>query len=374
VKTSLKLLLVFVEYADSNCRLLIDAINLVDSERGIFDTSTLVLVNNLYFLFFFNDFKTGAKSWYNVITILSEKSCPDIELLVFAMTLVNKTLAGICDQDTYYDVVDSLEEQGMERTIQYYMSKQGFDMNLLRQFQIYEAVLRHEDDEDEGETLPPDAQRSIPRSRSRCYLGNSEEDRRKSRRHSVGIPPPITKCKVTNEIVPSWQRKVTETTEQFNKRANQLKTMTTIKKQANGSAVTTTSAFDEITPGLRRRREIDARNNNLIKQGSDYNSKGQRASICSCSSADSYGSTSSGASSAYSLGSNEEKSPLIETTLVPASHSEIREEEMNKRNKELSTNCPSHWNLSTPNDSSYQRPASPLLLNKLNSLSSNVRS
>ena len=304
-----------------------------------------------------------------MITLLSEKNCPDIELLIFAITLVNKTLAGTSDQDTYYDVVDSLEEQGMERTIQYYMSKQGIDMNLLRQFQIYEAVLRHEDGEDEGETLPPDAQRSIPRSRSRGYLSSSEEDRRKSRRHSVGNPPPMINCKITSEIVPSWQRKVIETTEQFNKRASQLKTMTTIKKQANGSAVTTTSTFDDITPGLRRRRELDTRNNNLIKP--DYNSRGQRASICSCSSADSYGSTSSGASSAYSFGSNEEKSSLIETTLVP-SHSGVKEKEMNERNQELFNNCLSHWNLEKANDSLCQRPVSPLSTNRLNDLSSNV--
>lgn len=50
-----------------------------------------------------------------------------------------KTLNGIPDQDTYYDIVDSLEEQGMENVIQYYMSKQGTDLDLLQQFQIYEV-------------------------------------------------------------------------------------------------------------------------------------------------------------------------------------------------------------------------------------------
>lgn len=54
---------------------------------------------------------------------------------------VLQTLNGIPDQDTYYDIVDSLEEQGMERLIQYYMSKQGTDLDLLQQFRIYEVAL-----------------------------------------------------------------------------------------------------------------------------------------------------------------------------------------------------------------------------------------
>lgn len=126
------------------------------------------------------------------------------------------------------------------------------------------------------------------------------------------------------------------------------------------SSKTVLSSDDSITP-VRRRRERDARNNAFIKQQSDYNLRGQRASICSCSSADSYGSTSSssssGASSAYSLGSNEEKSPLIETiklvppTLVDENGKSLSnhiingsgndcgtmiEEELNKRNREFS--------------------------------------
>lgn len=34
-----------------------------------------------------------------------------------------------------------------------YMSKQGTDLDLLRQFQIYEAVLHHEDGEEKGAPL-----------------------------------------------------------------------------------------------------------------------------------------------------------------------------------------------------------------------------
>ena len=51
-----------------------------------------------------------------------------------------KTLNGIPDQDTFYDMADSLEEQGMERIVQRFMSKQGTDLDLLDQLQIYEVT------------------------------------------------------------------------------------------------------------------------------------------------------------------------------------------------------------------------------------------
>uniref|UniRef100_A0A3B3HGY4 GBD/FH3 domain-containing protein n=1 Tax=Oryzias latipes TaxID=8090 RepID=A0A3B3HGY4_ORYLA len=82
VKTALKLLLVFVEYTESNAALLIKAVNAVDTKRG-------------------------SKLWSNVMEILNEKDGVDTELLVFGMTLINKTLAGLPDQDSYYDMVDS---------------------------------------------------------------------------------------------------------------------------------------------------------------------------------------------------------------------------------------------------------------------------
>lgn len=50
--------------------------------------------------------------------LLTEPDMVDTELLVYAMTLINKTLNGIPDQDTYYDQVDAIEEQGIERVIQ----------------------------------------------------------------------------------------------------------------------------------------------------------------------------------------------------------------------------------------------------------------
>lgn len=46
--------------------------------------------------------------------LLHEYDTTDTELLIYAMTLINKTLNGIPDQDTYYDQIDLLEEQDME--------------------------------------------------------------------------------------------------------------------------------------------------------------------------------------------------------------------------------------------------------------------
>lgn len=63
-------------------------------------------------------FPVGTPLWSNVMKLLTEPDMVDTELLVYAMTLINKTLNGIPDQDTYYDQVDSIEEQGMEQVIQ----------------------------------------------------------------------------------------------------------------------------------------------------------------------------------------------------------------------------------------------------------------
>ncbi|XP_059363534.1 FH1/FH2 domain-containing protein 3-like isoform X2 [Carassius carassius] len=159
VKTALKLLLVFVEYTESNAPLLIQAVNTVDT-------------------------KQGCKPWSNAMEILDEKDGMDTELLVYAMTLINKTLAGLPDQDTFYDVVDSLEEQGMEAVAKRHVNRKGTDLDLVEQFNIYESTLRHEDGDDE--TQPPP---SGHKSRRRASLGDTPErrgvERRRSRRHSL---------------------------------------------------------------------------------------------------------------------------------------------------------------------------------------------
>ena len=61
----------------------------------------------------------------------------------------------MADQDTFYDVTDVLEEQGMEEVITRHMSgRQGSgDLDLLEQFQVYEAALRYEDGEEDEQPL-----------------------------------------------------------------------------------------------------------------------------------------------------------------------------------------------------------------------------
>lgn len=49
--------------------------------------------------------------------LIKECDVADTELLIYAMTLINKTLNGLPDQDMYYDQVDAIEEQGLETII-----------------------------------------------------------------------------------------------------------------------------------------------------------------------------------------------------------------------------------------------------------------
>ncbi|KAM8883024.1 FH1/FH2 domain-containing protein 3 isoform 5-T5 [Synchiropus picturatus] len=160
VKTALKLLLVFVEYSESNAPLLIQAISSVDT-------------------------KQSCKPWSNAMEILHEKDGVDTELLVYAMTLINKTLAALPDQDSFYDMVDGLEEQGMETVTQRHLGRKGTDLDLIEQLNIYEMTLRHEDGDDDSQ--PPPMGR---RDRRRASLGGGDKrcglERRRSRRASLG--------------------------------------------------------------------------------------------------------------------------------------------------------------------------------------------
>ncbi|XP_014923850.2 FH1/FH2 domain-containing protein 1 isoform X2 [Acinonyx jubatus] len=120
VKTALKLLLVFVEYSENNAPLLIHAVSSVASS-------------------------TGCLPWANLVSILEEKNGADPELLVYTVTLINKTLAALPDQDTFYDVTDALEQQGMEVLVQRHLGTSGTDADLRTQLVLYENALRLED-------------------------------------------------------------------------------------------------------------------------------------------------------------------------------------------------------------------------------------
>ena len=61
-------------------------------------------------------------------------------------------LNAIPDQDTFYDVSDTLEEQGLEKMIARHRSRKGVERDLVDQFNLYEAMLRHEDGVTDGTT------------------------------------------------------------------------------------------------------------------------------------------------------------------------------------------------------------------------------
>ncbi|XP_034155448.1 FH1/FH2 domain-containing protein 1 isoform X4 [Pangasianodon hypophthalmus] len=159
VKTALKLLIVFVEYTESNSPLLIQAVNTVDSKRGV-------------------------KAWSYLMAILEEKNGSDTELLVFTMSLINKTLAALPDQDSFYDVTDCLEHQGMERIMEKHISSKAIDPDLKQQFTIYENTLKHEDgDADESCSLT---------RKERRKATTSEQEGRRSRRSSAQNIPDVS--------------------------------------------------------------------------------------------------------------------------------------------------------------------------------------
>ncbi|XP_047553373.1 FH1/FH2 domain-containing protein 3 isoform X11 [Lutra lutra] len=219
VKTALKLLLVFVEYSESNAPLLIQAVSAVDTKRGV-------------------------KPWSNIMEILEEKDGVDTELLVYAMTLVNKTLSGLPDQDSFYDVVDCLEELGIAAVSQRHLNKKGTDLDLVEQLNIYEVALRLEDGDESAE--PPPSGRRDRRRASVCSGGGSggagEQrglDRRRSRRHSVQstqspLSAPTSPC---SQSAPGFKpSQVREHCEKYNSLGN-----TSYHSRPSGSATPASS-------------------------------------------------------------------------------------------------------------------------------------
>lgn len=169
VKTALKLLLVFVEYSESNAPLFIYAVNSVASN-------------------------TGALPWANMVSILEEKNGTDPELLVYTVTLINKTLAALPDQDSFYDVTDALEQQGMEALVQRHLGTPGTDVDLRAQLVLYESALRLEDGDIEEAAAGGRRERRKP----------SSEEGKRSRRslESGGCPVRTTEPGPTGPASP----------------------------------------------------------------------------------------------------------------------------------------------------------------------------
>ncbi|XP_058237308.1 FH1/FH2 domain-containing protein 1 isoform X2 [Hemibagrus wyckioides] len=152
VKTALKLLIVFVEYTESNGPILIQAVNTVDSKRGV-------------------------KAWSYLLDVLEERNGSDTELLVFTMSLINKTLSALPDQDSFYDVTDCLEQQGIEHVMQKHLKSKIIDPDLKQQFTIYENALKHEDGEVDDSSLST--------RKERRKASNGEQEGRRSRQSSA---------------------------------------------------------------------------------------------------------------------------------------------------------------------------------------------
>ncbi|CAF3636334.1 unnamed protein product [Rotaria sordida] len=125
VKTSLKLLIVFAEYTETNALLILSAVTKVDRA-------------------------TKRLLWSNAMKILNEMDNSASEVVLLIITLFNTVLAAIPDQDTFYDMTDALEKQGMQRCTQFFLNRKPPEPDLVEQFNIYDTILRHEDGEDDS--------------------------------------------------------------------------------------------------------------------------------------------------------------------------------------------------------------------------------
>jgi FH1/FH2 domain-containing protein 3 len=191
--------------------------------------------------------------------LLKDYDNADTELLIYATSLINKTLSGLSDQDSFYDESDFLEQQGMESIIQRYMSRTGTDLDLLDQFQLYEAALRFEDGESDAIIrLPDNTVRKTLRHRS-----SGSTERRKSRRHSTGttvappVPPPIPTYSIAPPAVPPLPLAYMLQQQQQQTADNDSSSSGSgVGGDLNGFAdCKVREGVAGVTPGLRRRRE-----------------------------------------------------------------------------------------------------------------------
>lgn len=77
--------------------------------------------------------------WSNAMKLLTNTHSASSELALLIMTLLNTVLSAISDQDTFYDITDALEEQGMQRSTQFYLTKMPGETELIEQIHIYDV-------------------------------------------------------------------------------------------------------------------------------------------------------------------------------------------------------------------------------------------
>lgn len=80
--------------------------------------------------------------WSNAMKILNEMDNSATEVVLLIITLFNTVLSAIPDQDTFYDMTDALEEQGMQRCTQFYLNRIPVETDLAEQFLIYDVCLK----------------------------------------------------------------------------------------------------------------------------------------------------------------------------------------------------------------------------------------
>jgi len=61
---------------------------------------------------------------------------------------IRQVLSVIPDQDTFYDLVDALEDQGLQRIMERTRKSSGVRQDIVDEFMRYEASVRHEDNFD----------------------------------------------------------------------------------------------------------------------------------------------------------------------------------------------------------------------------------
>ncbi|XGW21219.1 hypothetical protein V3C99_004290 [Haemonchus contortus] len=207
VKTALKLLLVFIEYNDNNALLVLAAISAVDRSKG-------------------------QQDWSGLMKVISEKDSPDPETLVYGMTVINKTLRGIPDSDTYYDAVDTLEMLGMEEAMKS-MVKLG-NNELLEQCRLYERELSKEDeraensDDDVNARMRTSSQQTMHEADRRSVMRRRHQEARQRQEEHIAFaqsrnmfakenePPPMPKSSLP------WRKEASDLCNSADEQINDL--------------------------------------------------------------------------------------------------------------------------------------------------------
>jgi hypothetical protein len=109
------LLIVFAEYTETNALLILSAVTHVDR------TAKRLL-------------------WSNAMKILNEMDNSASEVVLLIITLFNTVLSAIPDQDSFYDMTDALEKQGMQRCTQFFLNRKPTEPDLVEQFNIYDVI------------------------------------------------------------------------------------------------------------------------------------------------------------------------------------------------------------------------------------------